>query len=265
MPAINLAQLNTEAARLAELFNKPDAFIRELRDILEGYVNRTLRTRDSVAPSSTLPTYRTPPAILRKIESTLRPLAERNADQALELADKLWDAGSLETRLLAAYLLGLIPPQEGRLLTRLTVWTQRVRDPNVRQSLLTHSLDRLRKEDPDEFISLIAEWLYPHRQQFWSNGLQALLPLINAADFDNLPPVFDVFEPVLEEAPTMLQADIAKVISALYKASPTETTYFIKQTIHKNESRRTATMLRRLLPDLPNALQQNLQSELKAR
>ncbi len=265
MPSINLAQLNKETARLSDLFDQPEDFILALREMLESYVNRTLRTRDTVAPSSVLPTYRTPPTILRKIESALRPLAKENADEALELADELWDAGSLETRLLAAYLLGLIPPQEGRLLTRLTVWTQKVRDPNVRQSLLTHSLARLRQEDPDEFLSLITEWLYPHRQQFWSNGLQALLPLINSMGFDNLPPIFDIFEPVLEAAPAMLQGDIENVIVALYATSPTETVYSIKKVLRESESRRTATMLRRLSEDFPLALQKSLQSELKAK
>ncbi len=265
MPAINLAQLNKEAARLADLFDEPAAFIRELREMLESYVNRTLRTRDLVAPSSTLPTYRTPPAVMRHIENMLRPLAKENPDQALVLADELWDEGHLETRLLAAYLLGLIPPEEGRLLARLTVWTQKVRDPNVRGSLLTHSLARLRKEAPQDFISLITEWLYPHRQQFWSNGLQALLPLISDPNFDNLPPIFDIFEPVLKAAPTIVQVDIEKTIQALYAASPTETTYFIKTVIRNTEDRKAATMLRRLFPDFPPELQQSLQQELKAR
>jgi len=263
MPAINLANLNKQAAQLVELFDEPAAFIRELREILETYVNRTLRTRDSVAPSSTLPTYRTPPAVLRRIENTLRPLAKENTDQALDLADKLWDEGYLETRLLAAYLLGLLPPDEARLLARLTVWTQKVRDPSVRTSLLTHSLARLREETPENFLDLISEWLYPHRQQFWSNGLQALLPLISASDFDNLPPIFNLFEPVLDAAPTSLQDEIQAILLALYEDSPTETTYFIKKTLEKSENRLLKVMLRRLSSDFPSALQNSLQSELK--
>ena len=265
MPAINLAQLNTEVARLADLFDEPAAFIRSLREMLEGYVNQTLRTRKAVAPGSTLSTYRTPPAIIRKIESTLRPLARRNPEAALALADELWDENSLETRLLAAYLLGLLPPEEGRLLARLTVWTQKVRDPNVRGSLLTHSLARLRKETPKRFLELIGEWLYPHRQQFWSNGLQALLPLINTASFDNLPPIFDLLEPVIEDAPTMHQGDVGKVINALYHASPTETTFFLKQIVRKEDNKKAARMLRRLLPDLATELRAGLSKELKAR
>ncbi len=265
MPAINLAKLNKEAARLADLFGEPAAFIRELREMLESYVNRTLRTRDAVAAASTLPTYRTPGVILRRIESELSPLARENADQALELADQLWDEGYLETHLLAAFLLGHISPKEERLLARLTVWTQKVRDPNVRTSLLTHSLARLRKETPEDFLALVTEWLYPHREQFWSNGLQALLPLIKNPTFENLPPIFNLIEPVIEEAPTLLQKDIQNIILALYQDAPTETSYFLKSLVKKSENPKTKILLRRILPSLPTPFQESLQKELKSR
>ena len=64
MPAIDLARLKKQTAQLADLFDQPGAFLRELREVLEFYVNRTLRSL-SVAPSSVLPTYRTPVAVLR--------------------------------------------------------------------------------------------------------------------------------------------------------------------------------------------------------
>ena len=265
MPAIDLARLKKQAAQLADLFDQPAAFIRELREILESYVNRTLRTRDAVAASSTLPTYRTPSVILRRIESELSPLAAEKADQALELTDELWDVGYLETHLLAAFLLGHISPKEDRLLARLTVWTQKVRDADVRTSLLTHSLARLRKETPEQFLNLVTEWLYPHREQFWSNGLQALLPLIKNPSFENLPPIFNIVEPIIIAAPTILQNDIKNIILALYQDAPTETSYFIRNLLQKSENPKTKVLLRRILPSLPDPLQESLQKELKAR
>ncbi len=262
MPAIDLAKLNAQAALLADLFNQPAAFIRELREVLESYVNRTLRTKDAVAPSSTLPTYRTPNVILRRIESELSPLAKKDADQALELADELWDVGYLETHLLAAFLLGHISPEEDRLLARLTVWTQKVRDANVRTSLLTHSLARLRKENPKEFLALVTEWLYPHREQFWNNGLQALLPLVESPNFENLPPIFNLIEPIIIAAPTHLQKDIQNIVTALYQDAPTETSYFLKNLIKKSENPQTKILLRRILPSLPLPLQKKIKKEL---
>jgi hypothetical protein len=262
MPAIDLARLKKQTAQLADLFDEPAAFLRALREILEFYVNRSLRSQ-SVAPSSVLPTYRTPVVVLRQIEKELAPVAEKKPILALELADALWDEGWLETKRIAAFLLGRIPPQEERLLARLTAWTQAVRDPEVRAALLTTSLTRLRKETPDLFLVLVKEWLHPARQRMWSNGVQALVPLISSPDFDNLPPIFEIVEPVIKASPAALQFDLQELIITLYKASPEETTYFLQQVLKETRSPLPSIALRRMSPDLPQELQSSLRDMLR--
>ena len=262
MPAIDLARLKKQTAQLADLFDQPPAFLREHREVLDHYVNRTLRSQ-GVAPSSVLPTYRTPVVVLRQIETELGPLAEKRPIQALELADALWDEGWLETRLLAAFLLGRITPQEERLLARLTAWTQAVRDPSVRAALLTTSLTRLRKETPALFLILVKEWLHPARQRMWSNGIQALVPLISSPDFDNLPPIFEITEPILKASPATLQSDMQELLTALHRASPDETAYFLQQVLKDTKNPATATALRRMMPDLPQELQAGIRELLR--
>ena len=171
--------------------------------------------------------------------------------------------GSLETKLIAAVLLGRIPPQEERLLARLTAWTQAVRDPNVRAALLTTSLTRLRKETPDLFLVLVKEWLHPARQRMWSNGVQALVPLISSPDFDNLPPIFEIVEPIIKASPATLQYDLQELIIALFEASPDETTYFIQQLLKRTKNPLPAVALRRMSPELPQELQASLREMLR--
>ena len=261
MPAIDLARLKKQTAQLADLFDQPPLFLRQHRDVLDFYVNHSLRSQ-GVAPSSVLPTYRTPIVVLRQIETELGQIAEKQPIQALELADALWDEGWLETRLLAAFLLGRIPPQEERLLARLTAWTQAVRDPSVRAALLTTSLARLRKETPDLFLVLVKEWLHPARQRMWSNGIQALMPLISSPDFDNLPPIFEIVEPMIRAAPATLQFDLQELIVLLYEASPDETTYFLQQILKSTKSPMLAVALRRMSSEFPAELQSNLREML---
>ena len=43
MPAINLARLKIQAARLAEKFSEPEAFLQALNELLGYYTNRTIR------------------------------------------------------------------------------------------------------------------------------------------------------------------------------------------------------------------------------
>ena len=263
MPAIDLTRLRKQAARLADFFFLPDEFMKHLREILEFYVNYTLRTVENVAPGSNLKTYRTPPAVLTQIQNELRAKAEANPHFALELADVLWDEGALETRLLASYLLGRIPPQEERLLPRITAWTQQIRDPEVRVALLTTSLTRMRKETPNQFLILVREYLHPERTRTWSNGIQALIPMIADADFENLPAIFDIVEPIIEAAPSTLQGDLTDLIVTLYRASASETIFMLKHILSVTENPMTAVTMRRISPDFPPPLQKELRDLLR--
>jgi hypothetical protein len=264
MPAIDLARLKKQTAHLADIFDQPSDFLREHREILDYYINRTLRSQ-GVAPSSVLPTYRTPSVVLRQIETALGPIAEAQPIQALELADALWDEGWLETHLLAAFLLGRIPPQEERLLARLTAWTQQVRDPDVRAALLTTSLTRLRNETPDLFLILVKEWLHPARQRMWSNGIQAIVPLVNNPGYDNLPPIFELIRPIVKSSPVSLQFDLQELLTALYKASPDETLFFLAQLLKETKSRVLAVSLRRMSPEFPESFRVSLREILQGK
>jgi hypothetical protein len=267
MPAIDLTRLRKQASRLADFFFLPDEFLKHLHNMLDFYVNRSLRKVEDVAPGSVLSTYRTPSTVIRQIELELTNVANENPSQALDLADLLWDEGYLEMHMLAAFLLGRIPPQEEqeeRLLARLTAWTSQVRDPNVRAALLTTSLARLRKETPTQFLELIGEWLHPARPRTWSNGIQALLPMIADPDFQNLPPVLDILEPIIEAAPATIQLDLEELIQALYKASPSETSFFLRQVITRSKNPMTSTTLRRIASSFPLELQSELRDLMRA-
>jgi len=237
--------------------------MKHLREMLEFYVNHTLRTVENVAPGSNLKTYRTPTAVITQIENELRPSAEANPEFALKLADTLWDEGALETRLLAAYLLGRIPPQEERLLPRLSAWSQQIRDPQVRSALLSTSLMRMRKETPEQFLNLIREYLHPARTSAWSNGMEALLPMIADASYANLPPILDIVEPIIEEAPAALQDELTDLIVALYRASASETIFMLKHVLSNTENPMTAITMRRIVASFPPALQNELRDLLR--
>jgi hypothetical protein len=243
---------------LADFFFLPDDFLKHLREMLDFYVNYSLRKKESIAPGSNLPTYRTPFVVMRQIENAIGTIAAENPHDSLELADLLWDEGYIETRLLAAFLLGRIPPQEEHLLARLTAWTQQVRDPSVRGALLTTSLKRMREETPDDFLIVINEWLHPARQRFWANGIQALLPMITDPNFENLPPIYELVRPIIEAAPGVLQNDLANLINALYQASPSETEYYLREILEDSSNPLTIITLRRILSAFPPELQAKL-------
>lgn len=260
MPAIDLSRMRKQAARLADFFFLPDEFIKHLHEMLDFYVNYTVRKPPATAPGASLRSYRTPTVIVRQIEQELlgRAASPENADAALDLADRLWDEEWLETRILAAFLLGSIPPREERLLARLTAWTQQLYDPDLRAELLDTSLTRLRREAPDLFLELVGEWLKPQRMPLWHNGIQAVIAAVSDREYHNLPPLMQETEPVVKTAPPKYQKDIEALILGFYAASPTETTYFVRQLLVDSDDPQTALTFRRISSSLPSELQEEI-------
>jgi hypothetical protein len=255
MPAVDIARLKTQAAVLVEKFDQPAAFIKDLHEILDLYADRTLRVGLVASPISILPAYRTPASVLRQIEMELGPLAATFPEQSMGLTDALWKDGYLETRLLAAALLGRIHPDTALLLERISAWVSRVKDEQVRQALLSTSLTRIRRETPAKFLKLMRSWFIPETPKMWANAIHAIIPLIEDPAYENLPPVFNLLSPIIKSMPSIMQNDLAALIKALYAASPVETVYFLRQVVVGSSSPQLPVTIRRIVPQLPPALQ----------
>jgi hypothetical protein len=226
MPAVDIARLKTQAAVLVEKFDQPAVFLKQLHGILDLYADRTMRAGVVASPVSVLPAYRVPQPVLRQIEMELGVLAATFPEQAMALTDALWKDGYLETRLLAAALLGRIPPDTTLLLERITAWVSRTRDNQLRLALLNASLARLRRESPSRFLGLMRGWFDPATPKMWA----------------------------IKNFPALLQNELVELINALFKASPVETTHFMRQIISGSTSPQTLIILRRILPELPAEL-----------
>jgi hypothetical protein len=267
MPSIDLARLRKQALRLADFYFAPDEFMRQLNTTLDSYVNYTVRGHRTTAAGSSLPTHRTPEVVMRQIEHELSPLAStsEHAAASLALADRLWDDAWLESRLLAAFLLGRVPPEEAPLVARLTAWVADLRDPELRARLLETSLYRMRRDAPDMLLQLVREWLRPERQRFWPAAIRASITAAQDPAFPDLPALMALLEPALQRAPTELQLEFEALILALFAVSPTETAYLIRQVLVSSDQSATAVMFRRMSPAFPAELQEEIRESVRGK
>jgi pimeloyl-ACP methyl ester carboxylesterase len=121
----------------------------------------------------------------------------------------------------------------------------------------------MRKETPDQFINLVREYLHPERMRTWTNGIQALLPMIADATSSNLPTILDMVEPIIEEAPSTLQNDLTDLVVALYRASSNETTFLLKHILANTQNPMTVITMRRIATTFPPPLQKELRDLLR--
>ena len=248
---------------MLERFYEPEKFISELHDLFELYADRTLRTGAIISPVSVLPTYRVPQPVIRHLELELGAKAQKDHENGMVLADHLWEDGYFESRTLAAYLLGFMPPSGEEYFDRLSGWVVETRDPLLSTKLLSSSLARMRTEVPEEFLSLMERWeQMPHRK-LWSSVMMALVPLLKDKGFHNLPPVYKIVQPIIESAPAAMQKELSELIGALYNSSPVETTFFLRHLISTSQKPHLKQNIRRILTTLPEALQEELRDEFR--
>ncbi len=263
MPAINLARLKTQTARLSEKFSEPEAFVRALNELLDFYTNRTIRSTQ-IAQRLSVPTYRTPAPVLRQIQAELASLAGTRSIEAIALTNALWKAGTFEARLLAAYLLGSIPPAQAiPALTRLPDWLAQSTDKEIRSALLTDAFARLRRENPEALFILLEDWLKSPRSSMQVWGLRALIPMVTNPQFENLPAVFRILRPAVQSAGPVTQLELQACLATLEQVSPIETLAFLRENIGDNPAPLMLRTFRRILSGLSPELQAGLREMLR--
>jgi hypothetical protein len=168
------------------------------------------------------------------------------------------------SRLLAASLLGMIPPAQAiPALTRLPNWLGESTDEAVRHALLIDALQRVRGENPETLFILLEDWLKSPRSALQVWGLRALIPLLSEPGFENLPAVFRILRPAVEGVGPSTQVDMQACLAALGRVSLTETLFFLREILGAKPSSMLLRTLRRMLPALPEDLQSGLRDSLR--
>jgi len=263
MPAIDLTKLKQQSAELVNLFDQPDVFLNQFKEILEYYTNRTLRV-NQVIQRSNLPTYNTPRPVLFQIENAIEKLGDRYPDAAINLTNTLWSASFYEAQLLSAFILGTIPPAlTMSLITSLPEKLYETKDQEIKKALLTSSLARLRNENPQTLMLLIKEWLNAPGPKTQTWGLFAFLPLIQQLGYDDLPQVFETLRPAIVGVTPSTQMDIKACINTTYRISPVETIHYLTDIIQGTKDQQVLRIFMRIIRSLPTDAQKNLGSIIK--
>ncbi|MFC2026142.1 DNA alkylation repair protein [Chloroflexota bacterium] len=263
MPAIQPDRLKRQATLLAEYFPEPEAFSREMHGILEQYSNRTYRHGQAGEPPPMISTYNVPSPVLRQISLLLVPYARSEPQQALALCDKLWSQPYFEFRLLTSNILGYISPIPVDAITnRIQSWIKPETEEQLIDALLSDGLIRLRKERFHDLIQLIEKWLNSNKVFYQKLGLRALLPISLDPDQDNLPILYRLIQPLIQNSSTDTHPELLDVLEAMTNRSPKETAFFLNQTMYLTNSPDTQWFIRQLLERFPMESQVYLRASM---
>jgi hypothetical protein len=266
VPAIQPARLKQQAVLVAGHFDNPPAFLRSLHHLLEFYAERAKRPGQSGKPGPQISAYQVRPPVIRQLLKEIQPLAENNPEKGLALCDTLWDENILEFRTMSAMLLGKIPiPPSEPILNRIQKWIKPELEIYLIDALITNGLLTLREEEPQTVTRLAKGWLM--NEDNFSNllGLRVIITMIEDPEFDNIPIIFRMIQPMTRQVKPALRQDLLDVLSDLAIRSPKETAFFLRQTIDIPSATDAPWLIRQTLSSFPDDLQENLREALRSK
>lgn len=266
MPSVELSRLRDQIARLLGLVDRPEEFHRAMRDLLDVHSEHAYRAGEEVTSRPLLPSYRVPTLVYRQLEIDLSAACQRQPDQLLDCAAALWSDDHLEPRMLAATILGQIPVSHAApTLEYLRTWAKPTEDRQILDALLDKGTLSLRRSTPDGLFQLIHACLDTSSIPYQRLGLRIMEAIVSDPQFENLPPIFRLLSPLVLAPPNGLINDIHHCLRALVHSTPSETAYFLRQTLGSSADATTARLVRRVLPDFPLDMQSNLRTMLRMR
>lgn len=263
MPAIQLARLKKQLQELRADWSQPEKFMRRLIGLLEQYADYSIRTGQAAEPATLLPAYKVPGLLIQQIVLGLDDLLAADPSYTLTIAERLWQRGYFEPRLLAIHFLGYSWQETERFVDISAAWMAETTDQNLLEAFFDHSVSRLAAQKPQAYLDLAEKWLHDHRPVRMAAGLRALETLIRQPEFENYPRCFRLISPLMQQPSEALRPELSALLAVLGERSPAETTYFYLDLMQGNLSQPTASLIRRGLEHLPEEQKQRVRSRLR--
>lgn len=261
MPAVDLTRLRFQIEELFSFLEKPGFFHLHLKDLFSLYAHRALRIGDSARPSSMIPQYQLPDPVLRQIKLDLPKFLKEDNDNALSLADELWEDPYFEIKQLAIFILNHAAAKDPEsVISRIKSWLIPDLDQIVVVELLSSGTQNLREIYPQTWETLMGSYLADEKPKMISFGLQGLTAGVERGSVLNLPAIYRMISPILQYPMEASYNKLIDLMEALSRRSPTETAFFLRQTVAISDSPETVRVIKQVLPFFPGEIQKDLRT-----
>jgi hypothetical protein len=263
MPAVNPTRIKGQIEELINAYHIPRVFHRRLQDLFSLYANRVLHQGDTPQPVTVSPKYHLPPPLIRQLHTDLKPRIIKSPQASLELADELWPDSYYEIKQLAIYILGHVTLNEpDPIIIRINNWLDAELDDGLKSDLLSTGTMTLQKKFPAAWENLI-QFLLNHKDQTMiAYGLRGLQANFERSDYNNFPQTFRLLSPIIQKPDSSYMKEIENLVKTLINLSPTETAFFIKQSLSISRSAETTRLIKRILPLFPEKIREDIKSSI---
>lgn len=263
MPAVSIARLQNHLELLRSAFNSPQVFVSELKDLLELYSDRTFHPGEESKQDRRIPHYYIPILLEKQLDLEFRQLAAARPDDAFANAKLLWGDKHFESRLIAAGIIGAVTADRGgEILNTINLWLNLPIQHELLVKVLEHASRSLRKANAPAWFEQIKTWLATGSTRLPARAILALLLTAQSDDFDNLPLLLSLAEPMLKSPPSLLIPDLADLYQVLVARFPGEMLVFTRELMGKLSDPNRVKLLRKVMTFFDDPTQAEFRRQL---
>lgn len=263
MPAVNLIRLRLQIEELLSFIETPESFARQIKDLFSRYAHPSLRISDSSRSLSMIPQYHLPDPVLRQLRLDLPSFIQKDIQNALLIADELWKDPYFEVKQMAIFILNLTCVEDpGPVVERIKTWLTPDLDSAVAADLLITGTQNLQVNHPQSWEGLIDSYLVDQNPKMVSFGLQGLTAGVEHGSGSTLPAIYRMISPILQNPSGVFYTKFLDLMEALTRKSPTETAFFLRQTLAISDSPETIRLVKQILPLFPESIQTQIRNQI---
>jgi len=264
MPAIELGRLQQQVNQLSDLFQHPGSYLQGVVSLLKDHAGPVHRQGRVRGLRSMLRSYEVPPPLLKILTLEMSLQAKAHPQEALAIADGLWEQETMETRQLAIQLLGKIPTKTAiDISSRLEKWARENREPSLVPELAASGSKTLRVAHQDMLLIFTEKLLNASDSRKQILALGILHNLFSDTHFPDLPRLFDLLIPACQKPDRRIRPELASILGELAKTSPKETEYFLSKLLSNKPSEDCRWLVRQATRALPEESRNRIQEVLR--
>lgn len=227
MPSVQLTRLRSQINALALHFENCNLFSNSLLTLLKLYSDKQIKNIEWYENKSSIKLLNVPDSVITELDAKLGLLAKEKPDSALENADLLWKSDQYEVKRSAISLLSnLDKPHQNDTIERIRAWINPELDKRIMADILKafeYKSDILLDE---EWVRSLSKWLASQDYEMQRLGLRALSQTVKMK-YKNLPQIFNILSPVIQNPRIAIQKDLVELIKILADQSEAETASFL--------------------------------------
>ena len=248
MSAVDLSILNNRIQSLQLYRSDPEIYLHKLEDLLNLYSTEKIKLGETIALQTLLPQKNVPNLVLEKVVETFPSLTQDFPENVIFIIDLLWKREELEFKLLAIRLLLCLPAERtDEISKRLPQWIASTDEEILHQAILTQ-LPLSHKNTSPNIQSFIERLIQTEDAELRRLAFCTLARVIEQKYFFDLPWVFSLLTPFLEDASIKTYGMLNPVITVLIKKSEIEAVSFFHDIYCHTGSLKAKKYIRKITP-----------------